>query len=72
MVHDSWPTFEDLSLPVPPVVVCATEYGNNFLMIGIATPSSALYGRFSHIFGQGRWDAAGLTPQSWTLLARAG
>jgi hypothetical protein len=46
-------------VPVPPVVVCATDYGNNFLMIGIATPSSALYGRFSHIFGQGRRDAAG-------------
>lgn len=39
---------------------------------GVATASSALCGWFSHIVGQGRRDAAGLTPQPWSLLSRAG
>ncbi len=46
--------------------------GNIFLVIGIATASSALCRRFSHIVGQGRRDAVGLTPQPRSLLARAG
>lgn len=59
-------------MPVPPVVVCATDYGNNFLMIGIATPALPCTAGFRTSSARAGGMLPVLTPQPWSLLARAG